>query len=104
MLGVAQRRSLGIDCVRLFADIRRLQDTQAFGVGSHDSILNTVVHHFNEVAGSIGTAMQIPLLGGAIELFASWSARDIAAPRSKCREYRVKATHNIVFAADHHAV
>src|SRR5262249_33586413 len=65
---------------------------------------DAVVHHFYEVAGAVRTAVQVALFRGAIELFASWRARDIAASRSKCREDRVKATHNIVFAADHHEV
>src|SRR6516162_5059728 len=62
------------------------------------------LHHFYEVAGAVRAAVQVALFRGAIELFASWRPRDIAASRSKRREYRVKATHHIVLAADHHAV
>ena len=94
VLGVAQRRRLGIDRVRLLADIGVAQDAHALGVGGHDAVLDAVVHHLDEVAGAARPAVQIALLGGAADLLASRRARDVARAGRQRGEDRVEALHH----------
>ena len=82
MLGIAQRRRLGVDLVRLLADVGGAQDAQALGIGGHDAVLDAVVHHLDEVTGTIRAAVQVALLGGAADFLAPGRARDIADARA----------------------
>src|SRR5262249_1444774 len=104
MLGVTQRRRLSVDGVTLFADVGVAQDAQPLGVGGHDAVFDTVVDHLDEVAGAIRTAVQITRFGGAVELFASRCARDVAAARSQALEDRIETLDRVSLAPDHHAV
>ena len=63
--GIAQRRRLGVDGVRLLADVGGAQDVHALGVGGHEAVLDAVVHHLDEVPGAVRPAVQVALLGGA---------------------------------------
>ena len=80
------------------------QDCQPFGVGGHDAVFDAVVHHLDEVAGARGPAVQVALLGGAVELLAAWGARYVAHARRERLENRVEALDRLIRAADHHAV
>src|SRR5262249_49084804 len=88
----------------LLADIRRAQYRQALGISGHDPVFDTVVHHLDEMAAAVRAAVQIALLGGAIQLFATRSAGNIADSRSEGRENRIEMLDDILLAADHHAV
>src|SRR5205823_3123421 len=46
--GVAQGRRLGVDLVRLLADIGVAQDGQPLGVGGHNAVFDPVVDHLDE--------------------------------------------------------
>src|SRR5262245_19867154 len=104
MLGVAQWRGLGIDPVLLQANIGRTEDTESLSVGRHDSIFDTVVYHFHEMAGAIRTAVQITLSGRSIGLLESRRLRYPTFAGRQRREDRVELFDHVFFAADHHAV
>ena len=91
-------------CGLLLADVGVLQDAQTLGVGGHDAVFDSVVDHLDEVAGSVRTAMQVALFGGAAQLLASGRARDVAAPGRKRGENGIEVLDHIRFAADHHAI
>ena len=63
VLGVAQRRGLGVDVALLLAGVRLVQDVEALRVGRHEAVLDAVVDHLHEVAGARRTAVQVALLG-----------------------------------------
>jgi hypothetical protein len=42
---------------------RMLQHVEPLGVGGHDSVLNGVVDHLDEVAGAVRAAMEVAALG-----------------------------------------
>src|SRR5262249_40921541 len=104
VLGVAQRRRLGVDRMLVLADIGGAQDAQTLGVGSHDSVLDSVVDHLDEVTAAVRAAVQIPALGGRAVGLAPWSAGDGAGAGSKLREDRIEVLHDARFAADHQAI
>src|SRR5689334_16400063 len=54
---ITQRRRLSIDLVLLFAGIGTLQYPEAFGIGRHDAVLDTVVHHLDKVPGAVRTTV-----------------------------------------------
>src|SRR5262245_46639829 len=64
VLRIAQRRRLGVDRVLALADIGRAQNAEPLGIGGHDSVLDPVVDHLDEVAGTVRPAVQIAALGG----------------------------------------
>src|SRR5262245_11045951 len=104
MLRIAKRCGLGINSLSLLADIGGTQYAQAFGVGGHDSIFDSVVDHLYEMAGPVWTAIQITLLGCPFGLLASRRARDVSSAWCKCREDRIETINHFRLAADHHAV
>jgi hypothetical protein len=64
--------------MRLFADVGVTQDVETLGIRGHQTVLNSVVHHLDEVSGAVGTAVQVALLGGSTNLLASRRAWDVA--------------------------
>jgi len=62
------------------------------------------VHHLDEMAGAVRSTVEVALFRGAFELFTSRSARNVAPAGRQRREERGEAFHDVVFAADHHAV
>ena len=105
VLGVAQRRGLGVDRMRLLADIGRAQNAETFGIGRHQPVFDAVVHHLDEMAGAVWPAMQIALLGRAgAQFLASRRGRDVAPAGGQGRKNRIETLNHRLFAADHHAV
>src|SRR5262249_30329752 len=104
MLRLAQRRRFGIDLVGALADAGAPQDAQALGVGGHDTVLDAVVDHLDEVAGARGPAVQVALLSRAADLFAPGGAWNVTPAGRQRLEDRVEALHRLVGAADHHAI
>src|SRR5262249_2825299 len=80
------------------------QDAEALGVGGHDTVLDAVVDHLDEVAGAGGPAVQVTLLGGAADLLAAGGARDVARAGRQGLEDRVEPPDRLLRAADHQAV
>src|SRR5450631_3368550 len=80
------------------------QNVQSFGVGSHQSVFNPVMNHFDEMAGAGRPAMEITLLDRATNLFPSRGARDIAASRSKRLKDWVEVQYSIPLTSDHQTI
>ena len=72
ILGVAQRRGLGIDGALLLAGVGVAKDVQPLRVRGHDAVLDAVVNHLDEVACAARAAMQVAVLSGAAELLPAW--------------------------------
>ena len=108
VLRIPQRCRFGVDDARLLPGIGRLEDCKPLRIGRHHPVFDAVVHHFDEVAGTTRSAMQIALLGRsgclAARLVASGRARNVAATRSEGGEDRVEVPHRVSLAADHHAI
>ena len=81
-----------------------MQDVEALGVGLHQSVLDAVMHHLDEVPGTGRAGVDVTALGAAIAFLAPWRARDIAKPGSKRRKDRIEVIHGLLRAADHHAI
>ncbi len=81
-----------------------MQNIQAFGIGRHDAVLNSVVNHLHEMAAAHRSAMQVAILGRAADFFAARRAIDISAPGRQRLEDRIQMFHDVGFAADHQAV
>ena len=80
------------------------QDVEAFGVGLHQSVLDAVMHHLDEMPCAGRAGVDIAALGAGIAFLAARCARDIAEPGSKRREDRIEVIHRLLLAADHHAI
>src|SRR5262245_23053946 len=104
MLRVSQWGCLGIDRVLFLAYVGVAQDPEPLSVGGHDAILDTVVDHLDKMAGAVGTAVQVSLLGGAIQLLAARRAWDVTRTRRQHREDGIKALDDVLFSSNHHAV
>src|ERR1700685_2547818 len=102
--GITQRRRFSVDGMFLTAYVGRTENPQPLVVGSHYSVLNSVVHHLHKMAGSIWPTMQISLFRRANSFFAARSAWDVANARSERGENGIEVLNDIVFAANHHAV
>jgi hypothetical protein len=76
---------------------------RVLGVGSHDPVLDPVVDHLHEVAGAVGPAVQIAVLGGAgCAGVARGAGRRVDARRDG-GEDRVEVLHHLLLASDHQA-
>ena len=62
------------------------------------------MHHLDEVAGAVGPAVQISLLGGTGDGLAPRSTGNVAFTRREAREDGVEVLHHLRLAADHLAV
>jgi hypothetical protein len=49
-------------CWGFLADIGGFENREPPGIGRHQPVFDSIVHHFDEVAGAIRPAMQISLL------------------------------------------
>src|SRR5262249_8488953 len=86
----------------LLTDIRVAQDVETFGIGRHHAVLDAVVNHFDKVARTVGTAMEIAVLGGAARgLFASGGWRRGFDWRSERRKNRIEMLDDVGFASNH---
>src|ERR1041384_1517586 len=102
MFRITQWGRLSIGCVVLHAHIGGAQHAQPLGISGHDAVLDPVVHHFDEVASAVWSAMQIPLLGGASDLFTSRRARYVAHAWSQRRKDGIEVLDDLLLAANHH--
>ena len=65
VIGIAQRRGFGVRLLLGVPHVRVLEDVQPFGVRLHDPVLDPVVDHLHEVAGSARPAVQPAFSGCA---------------------------------------
>src|SRR5581483_125682 len=75
---------------------------QPLGVGGHDPVLDSVVHHLDEVARAVWSAMEIAVFGGAGGgLLAPGRPRRGIDRRRERGEQRVEMSNDLRLAADH---
>src|SRR5215218_4195992 len=104
VLGVVERRRLGVGLALDLAGVGVLEDVEALGVGGHDAVLDPVVDHLHEVAGAVGAAVQVAVLRGRELPVAPRRALGRVDTRREAGEDRVEPLHRPVGAADHQAV
>src|SRR6202035_3908169 len=80
------------------------QDVEALGVGLHQSILDAVMNHLDEVPGAGRASVNVAALDAGIAFPEARRARDIAQPGSERREDRIEVFHSLLRAANHHAI
>ena len=81
-----------------------LEDIEALGVGGHQSVLDPVVNHLDEVPRAVRAAVKVALLGGSAGLLSPGGAWPGPHAGGQCGEDRVETTHHVDFTPDHHAV
>ena len=104
LFGVAQRGRLGIGSLFTLTHIGVREDIHSLGIGRHEAVLDAVMHHLDEVAGAARPAVQIALIGGASDLLAPRSGRDVAHAGCQRPEHRLQVPHRLVRSPDHQAV
>ena len=89
----------------MLSNVRTAQHGQTLGIGGHDTVLNAVMNHFDEVAGAVWPAMEIALLGGAAAFFEPAGVRGMLADaRSQRRKNWIEVLDDVRLTANHHAV
>src|SRR5579871_5541252 len=81
-----------------------MKNIQALSVRGHDSVLDSVVHHLDEMAGAVGPTVQIALLGCAAKFLAAGRPGNVADSGGQGGEDGIEPLHDIFLAANHHAV
>src|ERR1035437_1737125 len=104
MIRITQGSRLRVNRVGLLTNIGRANNIQPLGIGGHDAVLDSVVHHLDEVSASAWSAVQITLFSRAAHLLASRCPRYVADARRDGFEDGIEVLHHRVRAADHHAV
>src|SRR4029453_1743778 len=104
VLGVPQRRRLGIDGARSFSNVGGAQHAQPFGVGGHHAVLDAVVPHLDEMTGAVRSAAQIPTFGGAADALSPGRGWDVGDAGRQHREDRIEVHDDIRLATNHQAV
>src|SRR5260370_228569 len=98
---IAQRGGLGIHFASSAARVGVLEDVQPFSVGTHQCILDSVVHHLHEVPCSRRAAMQIAFFGSSRNFLPPRWLRHVAASRRERFEDRIEMSDNLPFATNH---
>ena len=80
VLGIAQRRRLGVDLLRAACRCWHAEDIEALGIGGHQAVFDAVVDHLDEMPGAVRAAVQIALLGGAAGSSRARRARRVPIP------------------------
>src|SRR3546814_15389220 len=86
---MSQGSGFRIDLAFMFANIAFMQNIEAFRVGGHDAVFDTVVHHLDEMARSVRTAMQIAVFRTGLPSPARCTRRGVGPWRQR-GEYRLK--------------
>ena len=104
MLRIGQRRGLGIHGLLIQPDPCVFEDVEALRVGSHQRIFDAVVDHLHEMARTVGSAVQIALLGATEVAAPTGRALDLARTGRERGEDWIESLHRPVLSADHQAV
>src|SRR6476646_2260686 len=80
------------------------QNADPLRISGHDAVLDPVVHHLDEVPGTVCAAVQITELGSAADLLAPGGARDVSDPGRQRLEDRVETPYGSLWSPDHHAI
>jgi hypothetical protein len=81
-----------------------VEHCEPFTIGSHHAVLDAIVHHLDEVAGTVPATMQITLVCSRLVVVSAGCLRCCIVSRRECPEYRLKVTYCAAFAADHQAI
>src|SRR5260221_9855858 len=81
-----------------------MQDVEPFGIGLHQPVFDTVMHHLDEMAGAVRAAMNIAALRRAAFPGAARRSLDRADAGRERGEDRVEPPDRLGLAADHHAI
>src|SRR5215213_3450228 len=90
------RRQRFIACV--------LQDIEALRIGLHQSVLDAIVDHLDEVPGPVRSGMQVALPRPGVVPLAAGRRYDLPCPRRERAEDRIEPLHHLALAADHQAI
>src|SRR5258706_1489370 len=82
VLWITQRCGFGIGFMMLLTHIGMLKDIEAFCVGRHQPIFDSVVYHFHEMSGAGRAAVQVTFFGSAGGFLTPRSTRRITSARS----------------------
>src|SRR6266850_8423734 len=104
MLRIPQWRRLGIYFAITLACVSAFQNTDTFRIGGHDSVLDPVMDHLYEMAGTVRPAVEVTLFGRPPKFVAAGSARHLATARRERGENRIETLNHLCLAADHHAI
>src|ERR1700688_496586 len=104
MLRIPQRRCLRIYLAFTLACVSAFQDADTLRIRGHDSVLDPVMDHFHEMAGTARPAMQVTLFGRPAKFVAAGRACHFATARCERGENRVETLNYLCVAADHHAI
>ena len=77
-----------------FSDAGVTQDVEPLGVRLHQSVLDAVVDHLDEVPGARRAAVEVALFGRA-SLLRDQGARDVADARGERLRNRVEAPNDL---------
>ena len=102
-LGVLERGRLGVHLVLPLSHVGVRDDVQPLGIGGHDPVLDAVVHHLHEVAGTVRPAVVVAVLGLAGIARAARRARRRVHARGDRGEDGGEAVDDLRLAADHQA-
>src|SRR5205807_3208478 len=77
---------------------------QSLSVSGHDAILDAVVDHFDEVACTVWSTVEVALLGSSPQILPAGSAGCCIDAGGQSREDRVEMLDDLVLSTDHQAV
>src|SRR5690348_7704251 len=103
MIRVAEWRRLGVSRASTQSRIGMPKNVEPFGIGRHQSVLDTVVNHLHEMTGTMIAAVKIAARGGARPVT---TRREGGEHRFNAREVRTLSAHHeavTAFEAQHAA-
>src|SRR6266404_251053 len=87
-----------------FRLVRVAKNIEAFRIGLHDSVLDSVMHHFHKVAGARGAAIDVTFFSGTRQFFASRSTGNVAAAGGQSLKDGIELLNDFLWATEHHAI
>src|SRR5579863_6028045 len=104
MFGLSQRSRLSIGQTLFQANVRAAQYRETFGIRGHYPIFNSVVHHYDEVPGSVTATTKVALIRRGADRFSSGRSRCTRAAGSEPCKDRVEMRDDLRLTSDHHAI
>src|SRR5262249_11658378 len=80
------------------------EDIESFRIGLHEAVLDSVMDHLDEMAGTGRAAVKIAEFCRASEFFPAGRARNVSCTGRESLENGVKTLYRLFRPADHHAV
>src|SRR5207245_619358 len=79
-------------------------NVKTLGVGLHETVLDSVVNHFDEMTRARWSAMQEAQLCGGFQRLTTGRSRNVSHPWRQCCKDRFQSFHRGAVTADHQAV